>query len=481
MANRITLLGSHDQMLRGWLTSHPQKHERAALGLFRHLARKVADQPISDRFVLVDIIPMTDGWVIESSPEHIVFDMRRLPEFYHRCEQENLHLGFIHNHPTGCKEFSKVDDANELRILKGLCGCNGDDSILISLILVDGMWRARTRRGIDRHHPVPARHISVLSDKLKLFGIQSDIDSPENLLRQEAAFGKPFNHKLQSLRVAVVGLGGTGSPLASLLARSGIGELILIDGDRLEGTNMNRVRGYAKKHIGKPKASSLKEFICSLGLSISVSAICEYLHKSPAAIDAISSADVVFGCTDDQRGRDILNQAMYYYGLVYIDVGLSGALGTAADGDPYLRDHRGRISCILPEVGSCLRCQRVVNDEWIKAEQALEDRPELRKLGRETLQNEFYIVGGNTQAPGVGPFTSASADFAIASFMDLIRPFRQLPEDLRQDNIWIDFVHLNIHSNEPQNYEECIYCKTHQLLLANERGYRLEMPQLGKY
>nr|WP_287301218.1 ThiF family adenylyltransferase [Mesorhizobium sp.] len=73
------------------------------------------------------------------------------------------------------------------------------------------------------------------------------------LRRQEAAFGEPFNEKLRSLRVAIVGGGGTGSSVATLVARAGVGELIIIDGDLLEDSNLNRVRGYRRRDVGESK------------------------------------------------------------------------------------------------------------------------------------------------------------------------------------------------------------------------------------
>ena len=78
---------------------------------------------------------------------------------------------------------------------------------------------------------IDVRHIIILGDKINIHGIESSECSSENLKKQEIAFGLPFNQKLSSLRVVVIGLGGTGSPVATLLARTGVGELILIDGD----------------------------------------------------------------------------------------------------------------------------------------------------------------------------------------------------------------------------------------------------------
>jgi len=478
--HRITMLGSHDRTLQEWLCGHPDGHERGALVLFRRLARVVNNIPASDRFLAVHVIELTGDWIIDSSPVHLKINMRKLPDIYLKCEIEGLVLGFVHNHPVSNIEFSTQDEINELNILYGLSGCNGETSFLVAMTLTEGKWNARIRQGVVPREVLPVRHISVLSDKLGLHGITLPDEPTEILMRQEAAFGKPFNAKLHSLRAVVVGAGGTGSAVATLLARAGVGELIIIDGDDLAGSNMNRVRGYQAKDIGNNKAVSLKGFIDSLKLNIRVSAISAFLNESIEAIDALSSADVVFGCTDDITGRNLMNQAIYYHAQVYIDCGLTGLVDVHDDGFPYLRDHRGRVSCILPESGACLRCQRVVTDERLRYEQAIKENPELAKLDPDTLKREYYLVGGGEQAPGVGPFTSATADNVIATFMNLIRPYRNISEELRQDNIWIDFVHMTIYSNEPDDNPNCICCQTHLLLLRNEGKYRLEMPILGE-
>lgn len=478
--HRITMHGTLESELRGWLTSHPLNHERGAIILFRRFSRIIKGLPQSDRYIAVEIIKMEDDWIIESSETHFKINMRKFPEIYFRCETENLELGFVHSHPTNYPEFSSQDEINEKNILHGLAGCNGLSSVLISMILVEGKWFARAREGKNPENVVKIRHISVLSDKIELYGLETLDESPESLKRQEAAFGAPFNAKLQSLRVAVIGLGGTGSPIATLLARTGVGELILIDGDNLDVTNMNRVRGYIGEDVGHKKAQTLTEFINSLKLKVLVTNIPSYLNDSPEAIDALSSADVIFGCTDDIAGRDLLNQALYYYSLVYIDSGLSGNVDVDIDGNPCLRSQKGRVSCILPEYGACLRCQKVITDEKLYAEQRLKENPELAELDPEVLEKDYYIFGAGVKSPGIGAFTSGTADNAVATFMNLISGFRKLPSDLRQDNIWIDFINMCIHSNEPKNNPECIYCRKHMFSLKSEGKYRLGISQLGK-
>jgi hypothetical protein len=98
--HRITLLGSQDSELQTWLNGNPEGHERAALVLFRRLARKVSGLPLSNRFLAVEVIKMSDDWVLESSATHLRINMRKFPEIYHRCEVDNLELGFVNNNPA---------------------------------------------------------------------------------------------------------------------------------------------------------------------------------------------------------------------------------------------------------------------------------------------------------------------------------------------------------------------------------------------
>lgn len=73
-------------------------------------------------------------------------------------------------------------------------------------------------------------------------------------------FSKEVYKKLKSARVCIAGLGGLGSNIALMLARSGIGTLKLIDFDRVDITNLNR-QAYRISHIGKLKTEALKEMI----------------------------------------------------------------------------------------------------------------------------------------------------------------------------------------------------------------------------
>jgi ribosomal protein S27AE len=272
----------------------------------------------------------------------------------------------------------------------------------------------------------------------------------------------------------VIGIGGTGSPTATLLARSGIGELVLIDPDDLEESNLNRVRGAKRSDVGLNKASVLARYIGDLGLPTCVTSIPSRVD-SPIGVDAVASSDVIFGCTDDQIGREVLNTAAYVYAQPYIDVGLGGQLDEDSSGRPYLRYHHGRVSTILPEAGECLFCQGVLTEQRIRREYALREKPTMDAAEA----RERYLEGGMEHAPGVGPFTSAVADFGVATLYDLVAPFRKFPGEVRWDAFLIDFVKMSLESRVARNDDDCPYCGTHQFLAMREER-RLNRPSLGR-
>lgn len=79
----------------------------------------------------------------------------------------------------------------------------------------------------------------------------------ERFLRNEMLLGPAAIEKLQNTHIAVVGLGGVGSWAVECLARSGVGELTLIDQDAYSESNINRQLGALTSTVGQPKPEAL--------------------------------------------------------------------------------------------------------------------------------------------------------------------------------------------------------------------------------
>lgn len=82
-------------------------------------------------------------------------------------------------------------------------------------------------------------------------------------------FGREIYEKLEKSRVAVAGLGGLGSHIAVMLARSCVGTLHLIDFDVVDISNLNRQEYYIC-HIGRPKTECLKEKLMEINPFINI-------------------------------------------------------------------------------------------------------------------------------------------------------------------------------------------------------------------
>ena len=115
--------------------------------------------------------------------------------------------------------------------------------------------------------------------------------------------GMENQEKLSKSTVAIVGLGGIGSPAAEMLARSGV-NLILIDRDVVEKSNLQR-QNYNEDNIGKPKSLALAEKLIKINSDISIRSYFDDFN--PFTVDMLKGADVILDGLDNLESRFILN------------------------------------------------------------------------------------------------------------------------------------------------------------------------------
>lgn len=95
----------------------------------------------------------------------------------------------------------------------------------------------------------------------------------EAFLRTEMLLGSPAMEKLAHSHVAVLGLGGVGSWCAEALARSGVGELTLVDHDEVGRSNLNRQLEATTATLGQPKALAMAERVLLVAPSCKVNSL----------------------------------------------------------------------------------------------------------------------------------------------------------------------------------------------------------------
>lgn len=105
--------------------------------------------------------------------------------------------------------------------------------------------------------------------------------------------------KLNKANILVVGLGGVGSFAAEFLARAGVGNLTIVDGDTVDITNINRQLPALQSTVGKNKVEVVAERIKDINPDINLTPINEFL--SPERMDEIleeNSFNYVLDCID---------------------------------------------------------------------------------------------------------------------------------------------------------------------------------------
>lgn len=116
--------------------------------------------------------------------------------------------------------------------------------------------------------------------------------------------GEKGQKELFGKTVLIVGVGALGTVCADLLARAGVGTLVLVDHDIIEDCNLQRVALFSDKDLLKPKALTAKEKLSSINPDVTVVA-----HDRPFSEGDLEKVDLVLDCTDNLEVRYLINSA----------------------------------------------------------------------------------------------------------------------------------------------------------------------------
>lgn len=141
----------------------------------------------------------------------------------------------------------------------------------------------------------------------------------ERYSRQTAMFGKEGQLRLGRLSVAILGVGGLGSQIVQQLAYLGVKNYYLIDMDRVDRSNLNRFVIGAEGYLGRLKVDVAAEFIRRIQPDADVTIVADSL-LSAAAFEAVSKADLTFGCLDNDGPRLVLLELCCSERKPYIDI-----------------------------------------------------------------------------------------------------------------------------------------------------------------
>ncbi|MCD8294832.1 MAG: ThiF family adenylyltransferase [Clostridia bacterium] len=121
--------------------------------------------------------------------------------------------------------------------------------------------------------------------------------------RTKMLIGEDGVRKLEYARVAVFGAGGVGGAVIEALARAGVGCIIIIDGDTVAPSNLNRQILYGMKDIGKPKPEAARDYLRSVCPGGSVLTVDSYFRPGKDFPFAGSPDVYVVDAVDDVQAK----------------------------------------------------------------------------------------------------------------------------------------------------------------------------------
>ena len=406
----------HLETLRS-LVLHDDRVERAAYILCgtSQIASDPWDRQSRQRLTSFEVLAIPPDDAISASALHVTWSTRSYVRLLKRAQDENLVAGIVHVHPGGPPAFSEQDDRNEADLAQLARNRNGENGRLLSLLLT-GQGEICARLWLDSHAADASRHLDRGSAH-RLLPPARRQPRPQAFARQALAFGPDLTPRLRGLKVGIVGCGGTGSATAMLLARLGVGQLVLFDDDIVDVTNLNRLHGAKRGDADamRAKVDVVAREIADMALGTRVVPVRGWIGE-PQCRDALKSCDVVFGCTDDHAGRLLLNRFAYFYLIPVVDMGLPIDPRARMEG---CRTLSGRVTVLVPGA-PCLLCRGIIDPILARDEELRRQHPE----EYERRKREAYVRGAGNPAPAVVTFTTATACLAVDELLQALTCFR---------------------------------------------------------
>ena len=161
--------------------------------------------------------------------------------------------------------------------------------------------------------------------------------------------GEQGQKKLLSSKVLVLGLGGLGCPVVQYLAGAGVGQLVVVDDDRVERHNLHRQILYADHQIGQTKSEASKQRVMAYNPDVQLIAHAATITQDKLA-NWVKGMDIVIECTDQLINRYWLNEVCAQQGVPWVYGSVDQFSGQVALFEPGGLNQSGMCyQCLYPK------------------------------------------------------------------------------------------------------------------------------------
>jgi molybdopterin/thiamine biosynthesis adenylyltransferase len=365
-------------------------HEHAAV-ILATLVERIGQSP---RLLVREVLIAQDGVEYGVSPQgHGRLAATFINRAIIRARNEKLVYLHVHNHGSDRSvEFSDVDFASHERGYPALLDITKGmpvGALVFGLhsLQID-MWWSKTKRAKLKHCIVVSSRVERLyssSSRATKAAYRPSFD------RQVRFLGEAGQAQLAGARVAVVGVGGVGSMVVQDLARLGVGELLLIDSDRLEETNLSRVvtAFFRDLAVKPPKTTLAARYARQVNPNVRCVAIDDDVAYEDVA-DKLVDCDFIFLCADTMRARLVVNAIVNQHLIPAVQVGSKILL---AEGNGKLEQFYSVVRHMRPGCG-CMLCNGLISGSRLAIEEKSDEDWRAQNYGTETPNPSVITLNG---------------------------------------------------------------------------------------
>jgi len=375
------------------------------------------------RLLARDLFLARDGNEFVPSPHaHRQLTAEFVNQRIRHCRDEQLAYLAIHNHGgSGSVAFSSVDLRSHERGYPALLDIARGQPVG-ALVIADGavagdIWTPDGRRREIGETVILSRNIRRLHPEAATApAAHREIDD-----RQIRVYGAAGQAVLRRLKVGVIGAGGVGLPVASALARLGVGHIVAIDPDHVEPTNLPRLPESTRTDAmtffdreGQPR------WIRSLGRRFSAPKVkvarrsarrarkdilFEAIHgevSDPIVARRLIDCDYLFLAADSHTARAEFNSLVHQYLIPGVQIGSKVELTPEQD----VHGIYSIVRPVTPDSG-CLWCNGLISPARITDE----------LLPKHIREAQRYVPGADAPAPSVGTLNALGVAQATNHFL----------------------------------------------------------------
>lgn len=248
-------------------------------------------------FLAIDMDSKTNADRIQSRTKKM-FDLGLIEEVKALCNIENVSPNALQ--AIGYKE-----------VIEGLKENKSLEEMTEEIALRTRQYAKRQRTFL--RHQFTDLHLLSATEIFDLVSFSID-----QKIRTRKALGDKNYLILEKKRVLLVGLGGVGAIIASMLARLGVFSITLMDFDEVEASNLNRQIIYTREDIGRNKTDVAKDYLQKINPLVSIKTLPLRLDSSTIEEIKKEEYDFVFDAIDDVSAKLLLTKYCLSKGIPFI-------------------------------------------------------------------------------------------------------------------------------------------------------------------